>query len=163
MNSFGNRIAAAVHQVTREYGCPVSADQLNRIAQAAGADTRIVPTLATHEQVGRKLRTTYGYDISDKVRQLMLADFIRYVGPQSHNDFAAPGAGGRDAHIRHVRDLNRRGFSHCAVSDISDAYKSVRPDHIVELIPLPASALTNILFAGDPEVEVLGREYTYED
>lgn len=163
MLAYANRIVAATHQVSREYPLPVPASKLAEIAEAARANTMIVPTLAIHEQFGRKRRSTYGYGISDKVRQLMLADIIRYVGPQPHNDFAAPGAGGRDAHIRHVRNLNRRGFCHCAVSDISDAYNSVRPDHIAELIPLPSSALENILFAGEPEGDGWGGDDTYDD
>ena len=163
MASFANRMVATVHQASHDYPSPLPADQLNRVAEAAASNALIEPILVLHEQAGRKRRTTFGYGISDKVRQRMVADLILAVGSQPHNDFAAPGAGGRDAHVRHVRNLYRRGYSHCAVSDISDAVSSVRPDHIVELTPLPLSALENILFAGNPEGGGSGSDDTYDD
>lgn len=128
--------------------------EIEEAAMQMDVGTRVIPTW-TSVNFGGSSRTVHSFDIVDYARQLTVSDFISCVGPSPHNDFAAPGAGGVGAHIRHVRQLVANGHNHFLAVDIRRAFPSVRPHDVEQLLSIPQWVMENIIFSEDARVVLL--------
>lgn len=150
-SSYATRSVLALCALKKKRPSPLGREvvRIEDVARQMDTRSRAIPVCTTRDSDGSKTRTVHSYDVVDYARQLALSDFISCVGPSPYFDFCAPGAGGRDAHIRHIRQLVANGYTQFLTADIRQAFPSVRPHDVVNLLSIPEWAVENILFSED--------------
>lgn len=123
--------------------------EIESAAQQIDTTSRAVPAFTSVSDSGSKARTVHSFGIVDYARQLGLSDYIACVGPSSYNDYSAPGAGGIGAHIRRIRQLVANGYNYFLSADVRQAFPSVRPHDVANLVSIPEWAMQNVMFCTD--------------
>lgn len=77
----------------------------------------------------------------DRSRQMILRDIVLASTPESYFDYAAFGAG-RDKAVREIFNHIQQGYEHWAELDIRNAFPSIKPAHVRNVIPLRGAFMT---------------------
>lgn len=123
--------------------------EIEDVARQMDTETRNISTFTKTTSEGAKTRRVHSFGKVAYARQLALSDFISCVGPSPYNDYGVPGAGNVAAHIGRIRHLVADGCNHFLAADFRQAFSSVQPTDVANLLSIPEWALENILFSED--------------
>lgn len=144
--SYSSVICVAAIAAQKKVGGLVTRTELEELAQEIQNARAPRPLASWRKDKGNgEFRTLTSWSARDYAQQVLVSHILLASLGASEFDFAAPERGGRNAATTTMVKAIRRGCTYWAYADIRDAYDSIRPAHLLNLVPAPRW-MVNIAF-----------------
>lgn len=145
-SSYSSVICVAAIAAQKKLGGLISRAELEELAQEIQKARAPRPLASWRKDKGNgEFRTLTSWSARDYAQQVLVSHILLASLGASEFDFAAPQKGGRNAATTTMVKAIRRGCTYWAYADIRDAYGSIRPAHLLNLVPAPRW-MVNIAF-----------------